>query len=553
MSKRTFRVILLVLLNTTAAKAQLSIKGKQSEYFLLPGLHIVLSNNFIRDGYKYTPNYISLPFKEEHFKVYGGQLIMSAFKKDSLVKTGDYSGAFFIDSSWQDRNAFPLEAIQVRVSRNDTLLRDWRPLNRLPDFEDSAVTFKADPGKPVRSYWLVRDSLRIGDSLLVELRKDTGQAFFRLYAKRENAYTQPHLMTYYSDTSLTEFSFIRKILLDHRQKIYDELSYDDWPGPGLPLYNSPISANARLAFYFRKDIQGSKDSIFAYRVLGGRYTDTSWQKTDGLILVPALQSNASYKMEVKYADGHGTVSAYSFYTPPLWYQATSFRIIVVMLVIATLLLLGFLSRAGKNKRRMKQLQLEMQALHAQMNPHFLFNALGSIQGLMNDMQTAKANKYLSGFAALLRSSISQGQQAFVPLPVELKNLDNYIELERLRFGFQYVCSVSPGIRSGEIAVPPLLAQPLIENAAKHGLSGKQGAGMLRLEITAENADMLMIVTDNGKGFDTMERVTGHGIALTRDRIALFNRMYKHRQIILTINSTAGGTQCILRFKNWMDK
>ena len=201
---------------------------------------------------------------------------------------------------------------------------------------------------------------------------------------------------------------------------------------------------------------------------------------------------------------------------------------------------------------MKQLQLEMQALHAQMNPHFLFNALGSIQGLMNDMQTVKANKYLTGFAALLRSSISQGQQAFVPLAVELKNLDNYIELERLRFGFQYIRSVSPGIMAGEIEVPPLLAQPLIENAAKHGLSGKREAGLLRLEITKENADMLITVIDNGNGFNTTPPGTGHGISLTRDRIALFNRMYKHREIILTINSTAGGTQCTLRFKNWMD-
>lgn len=504
------------------------------------------------DGYKYTPNYISLPFKEEHFTVYGQQLIMSAFKDDSLVKTGDYEGTFFIDSSGRDRHAFPLETIQVRVSINDTLLRDWQYLHRLPSFEDSAVTYRADSTKPVRCFWLLKDSLRIGDRLLLELRKDTGQPFFRLYAKRENAYTQPNLMTYYNDTTLTELSFIRKILLDHRQKIYDEVFYDDWPGPGLPLHNSPISANARVAFYFRKDVHGSRDSIFSYRLLGGRYTDTSWQKTDGLILASALQPNANYKLEVKYADGHGQLSTYSFYTPPLWYQTIGFRIMVLVLAIALLLLWVFLSRAGKNKRRIKQLQLEMQALHAQMNPHFLFNALGSIQGLMNDMQTAKANKYLSGFAALLRSSISQGQKAFVPLAVEWKNLDNYIELERLRFGFQYIHTVSPAISAGEIEVPPLLAQPLIENAAKHGLSGKREAGILRLEIIKENADMLMIVTDNGNGFNTAPPVTGHGIALTRNRIALFNRVYKHRQIILTINSTDSGTQCTLRFKNWMD-
>ena len=250
MIKGAFPGMLLLLLNTITANAQLSIKSKASKHFILPGLHITLSNNFIIDGYKYTPNYISLPFKEEHFTIYGQQLIMSAFKEDSLVKTGYYEGAFFIDSSWRDMNAFPLEAIQERVSRNGTLLRDWQYINRLPSFEDSAVTYKADSTKLVKSYWLLKDSLRIGDSLLVELRKDTMPPFFRLYAKRENAYTQPFLMTYYNDTTLTELSFIRKILLDHRQKIYNEVFYDDWPGPGLPLHNSPVPANARIAFYF---------------------------------------------------------------------------------------------------------------------------------------------------------------------------------------------------------------------------------------------------------------------------------------------------------------
>jgi two-component system, LytTR family, sensor kinase len=161
----------------------------------------------------------------------------------------------------------------------------------------------------------------------------------------------------------------------------------------------------------------------------------------------------------------------------------------------------------------------------------------------------KANQYLSGFALLLRSSMLSTTKETIPLQTELKNLDNYIQLEILRFSFQYELYVDPALQTDIIEVPPLLAQPLIENAVKHGVSGKGTAGEIKFRIVKDKQDMLFSISDNGPGFDPSKAVDRHGIKLTRDRIELYS---KHRRITLEIQSNTNGTTVLLRFKNWLE-
>lgn len=552
MNKGLLLALLALVFGASAVNAQLTMKNKWSWHFVLPDFQMTLSANFLTGGYPYNPTYVTLPFKEEHFTVYGQQVILSAFKRDSLINIGDHGGSFLMDTSLQDQHAFPLEHLQARVFRNDSLLSGWQYIEKMPSFKDTSVTYKAAPHLPANSYWLVNDNMQVNDSMLIELRRDTATPFLRLHLKREDGNIQPLMMSSANNKTVTELSFISKELLNQQDLIKSTPFYHDRPGGGLDYNNALLSTDDQLSFHFRNNSTKANDSIFLYRLTGGRYKDTAWQKSAGLIFLTGLTNNAHYRLEVKYADGYGKSSLYTFYTAPLWYQTTWFKVTVLAMVIALLLLFSFMSRTRKNKRRIKYLQLEMQALHAQMNPHFLFNALSSIQGLMNDQQTDKANKYLSGFAALLRSAVSQGRKELVALSVELKDLNNYIELERLRFGFRYELDILPGLPADEITILPLLAQPLIENAAKHGLSGKRENGLLTLQIMREQSDLLLYVTDNGNGFNPNNGGSGHGIALTRERIALFNRMYKHRKIILDISSSASGTRCCFRFKNWLD-
>lgn len=553
MNKGIRFALLLLFLGVSSASAQVETPSQFGQHFFLPGFQMTLANNYITSIHDDMPNYLALPFKEEQFTVYGSHVILRAYKNDSTtVDKRITTGTFYYDTSAHDQRAFPIAALQTRVYRNDTLVRDWQYIPKMPSFKDSNLLCTTPSHEQPLVYWLVNDSLNVGDSMLIELRRDSAAPLLRLHLHRENAYTQPFMMTNVHDEDRNELSFISSLLTQKSSLIYNSLHYRDRPGSGLAGDNQLISPRSQMAFYFRRDNSEANDSILLYRITGGRYRDTAWQKTDGLVLMTTLNDNAHYKLEVKYADGHGKLSVYTFYTPPLWYQTTWFKVILFAAAVTLLLLGYFISRARKNKRRIKYLQLEMQALHAQMNPHFLFNALSSIQGLMNDQQTDKANKYLSGFAALLRSAVSQGRKEFVPLSVELKDLNNYIELERLRFGFRYALDILPGLPADEITILPLLAQPLIENAAKHGLSGKRENGLLTLQITREQSDLLLYVTDNGNGFNPNNGASGHGIPLTQERIALFNRMYKHRKIILDVSSSASGTRCYFRFKNWLD-
>jgi sensor histidine kinase YesM len=147
------------------------------------------------------------------------------------------------------------------------------------------------------------------------------------------------------------------------------------------------------------------------------------------------------------------------------------------------------------------LQLEMRALRAQMNPHFIFNALGSIQHLIRRDKKQDALQYLSKFSQLLRQILDSSNHGTVTLKEETDLLRNYMELESLRFEgrFHYQLTVSESLDQYNIEIPILLIQPHVENAILHGLLPKQGEA--RLDISFENqSDVILCqVRDNGIG------------------------------------------------------
>ena len=120
-------------------------------------------------------------------------------------------------------------------------------------------------------------------------------------------------------------------------------------------------------------------------------------------------------------------------------------------------------------------ELEQKSLRLQMNPHFLFNSLNSIQSFVIEKDTDKAIYYLSRFSQLMRLILMNSQQSFVVLQQELKVIKLYLDLERLRFDdvFSYIIEVDPDIEDEFIAIPPMIIQPYIENAIMHGLIHKK--------------------------------------------------------------------------------
>jgi len=146
-------------------------------------------------------------------------------------------------------------------------------------------------------------------------------------------------------------------------------------------------------------------------------------------------------------------------------------------------------------------EYEQKALHLQMNPHFVFNCLGSISSFIVQNGTDSAIKYLSKFSKLMRLTLEYSKGSLIPIDKEIEGLQNYLELEQLRFNkkFEFSIASSPEIED-DMALPPLLIQPFVENAILHGMVPKEGNGNISVRFDIQNHKLVCTITDDGIGF-----------------------------------------------------
>lgn len=168
--------------------------------------------------------------------------------------------------------------------------------------------------------------------------------------------------------------------------------------------------------------------------------------------------------------------------------------------------LGFLfynrNQLKKNLTLQKNLaEYEQKALHLQMNPHFVFNCLGSISSFIVQNGNDSAIKYLAKFSKLMRLTLEYSKESLIPVDKEIEGLQNYLELEQLRFNkvFDFTITKDPNIED-DMALPPLLIQPFVENAIIHGLIPKKEFGMVSVDFSLTDKNLVCNITDNGIGF-----------------------------------------------------
>jgi ligand-binding sensor domain-containing protein/putative methionine-R-sulfoxide reductase with GAF domain len=182
----------------------------------------------------------------------------------------------------------------------------------------------------------------------------------------------------------------------------------------------------------------------------------------------------------------------------------------------------------------KMAEVEMQALRAQMNPHFIFNCLNSINRYIVKSDQATASLYLTRFAKLIRLILDNSNSKNVILANELEALRLYIEMEALRFDkkFSYQINVAADINPDGVEVPPLIIQPYVENAIWHGLLHKESGGMLKIDISRASATMICcVIEDNGIGRERAKELKSKsattrkslGMKLTENRLSLLNK------------------------------
>lgn len=197
-------------------------------------------------------------------------------------------------------------------------------------------------------------------------------------------------------------------------------------------------------------------------------------------------------------------------------------------------LMGTILRHRNEKLRLKQRasELEMKALRAQMNPHFIFNCLSSINHFILNEEGDKASEYLTRFSKLIRTVLVNAGKTTITLEEELAMLRLYLNMEQLRFreAFEYTIDFEPGLHPSMVFVPSFILQPFCENAIWHGLLHKEGKGTLNIHFSMKQEVLICTIRDNGIGREkaaafrsgAVEKGASFGNRLSAERLALFN-------------------------------
>ncbi|MDQ6755606.1 MAG: histidine kinase [Bacteroidota bacterium] len=292
---------------------------------------------------------------------------------------------------------------------------------------------------------------------------------------------------------------------------------------------------------------------YLYRLSG---IDENWVKagTKNFANYTNLEpGNYTFSVKTEEGDSASQPSSFSIIiTPPIW-KTWWFETLVFLLAVLIIYII-FRQRiiAIKHESALKQkiAETEMQALRAQMNPHFIFNCINAIDNLIQTNQKDKATTYLARFAKLIRVVLDSSKNNVVPFYKEYEALNLFLQLEQFRCSnkFEYELTADEEITHGDYKVPPLLIQPFIENAIHHGLMNKQGNDKkLSVQIGIENETIRYSIIDNGvgrqkalqiKNLNKPEHIS-YGIEISTERVHLYNKNGNEKNVTITDLYTDG--------------
>jgi hypothetical protein len=288
------------------------------------------------------------------------------------------------------------------------------------------------------------------------------------------------------------------------------------------------------------------DIRYRYRLLG---LDSAWHETRETFLNYPTLPSGEYGLQLQAINKFGIYSKIlmtRFTIDKLLYERTWFQVLMALLFLAfTGLLVGVIIRRIRRREQEKTAvnkrisELEQLSRKAQMNPHFIFNSLNSIQQYVMDADVAGANKFISGFSRLIRQTLDFSSKPEISLEEELDYLTNYLEIEKTRLedAFSWQVNIAENVDPAAYYIPPMILQPFVENSVRHGLRFRRDkAGMVTISVQLENDYLVCVLEDNGIGrkaaqqFKSISPINyqSKGLSLTADRIEMFNLEHERR-------------------------
>lgn len=306
----------------------------------------------------------------------------------------------------------------------------------------------------------------------------------------------------------------------------------------LNKYALPYNQNFIEINFVGLTYRTAGEVMYKYRLSG---IDEQWEYSTSTRVSYPFLPDGEFKFEVYALNKDGvcstTPASITFLIHPPFWKTWWFISMMVLLIAGLIWLFVYLRIKAikkQNELKSKLNKYMQQALRKQMNPHFIFNSLNSIQFYILKNDKLASNKYLAKFALLMRIVLNNSQHQQISIQEELDALNLYVELESLRFKekFEYSIIVDEKLDTSQYKIPPLLIQPYIENAIWHGLMHKEGKGALLVDLKLNDNMISCTITDNGIGREKASEIKSKksktykslGTNITGDRLKLINTL-----------------------------
>jgi two-component sensor histidine kinase len=351
----------------------------------------------------------------------------------------------------------------------------------------------------------------------------------------------PAGLTYFQEEKLPSFSICKLYIQSIRTEsgIFSDRD----------TFHLGNSANQFEVYFSAISIKSSGEVTFYYRMTG---LDNHWRNTKSELITYSSIPSGDYQFEIYAVNKFGVKSEtrkINIFVPlPYWKEPVFWIIVSLIIVGLSVWTFKFKEKQIRNKldaqnQVEKQLaSLEQKAIQAQMNPHFIFNSLNSIQQYILTNNVEDANRYLSIFAALIRETLENSSSGKISLNREIGYITKYLELERMRFGntFDFIIDANGLELDTKIEFPVMLIQPYVENAVRHGMRyTTEGKGMIQIDFWRENNHIFCRIKDNGPGRAESFRIKSkqhieyqsQGMNLTQRRVDILNTIFEEKILI----------------------